>query len=135
MFLMNGKNLTVGVELSYGDSEWINNNDGTRSVASSTVFEDLADIPELQDHKIRNTLALSDKFPQKTCTVNGLLSDGETSKPIFASRLARSTFMHPLLTRQDGIFRDGSLEQFIDLNMKRRGELADNDWAGVIAYI
>ena len=135
MFLMNGKKLTVGVELSYGDSEWINNNDGTRSVASSTVFEDLADIPGLLDRKIRNALALSDKFPQKTCTANGLLSDGETSKPLFASRLARSTFMHPLLTRQDGIFRDGSLEQFIDLNMARRGESVDNDWAGVISHI
>ena len=134
---MNGKNLTVGVELSYGDSEWINNNDGTRSVASSTVFEDLADIPVLQDHKIRNALALSEMFPNKAIAPNGLLSvrDEDILNHVFASRLTRSTFMHPLLTRQDGIFRDGSLEQFIDLNMARRGELANNDWAGVIAYI
>ena len=88
---------------------------------------------------VENAEALSRAFPEKII-VTGLMSSpiGGVISPVFASRLRTPNLLHPLLTRQDGIFRPGSLAKFIELARAKRGDFGnrdDTEWLRVLGAL
>ena len=131
----------VAMRLTRKDSNWESERE-TSSIASSSENDDANEELTLEDHKIANAFALSAQFRNKTKSETGLLSlavsIGAGTRHVFASSLTKRSFLHPLLSRQDGIFRSGRLEEVIELARAQRGEnihAVDQDWPRFLASV
>ena len=93
---------------------------------------------DLADHMIRHAVHFSEWFIHRKLDDNDLIDCEDHvrwMRTITASRLTTHRFLHPLISRPDGIFRSGTLEQFIDIARRRRGEDVadvDTEWPRIL---
>ena len=97
----------------------------------------------VRDHITLNQGNFADRFQYRVLGKQKVVlwksaEDAEKFKPVHASTLTLYKFMNPILYRSVGLFKRGSLQQFIRIcRLKRREDPAalDEQWEGLKQYI